>query len=89
MSHRTQITLTDEQYLLLKRESKRTGRSLSGLVRRAIDTAYRRRGRRYDEEAWEESFGLWRDRHFDSLEYLKRIRGPGLGYKLLGEDPPR
>jgi predicted CopG family antitoxin len=89
MSHRTQITLTDDQYLLLKRESKRTGRSLSGLVRRAIDTAYRRRGRHYDEAAWDESFGLREDRDLDSIEYVRRLRGPGLGYKLLGEDPSR
>lgn len=37
MSHRTQITLTDEQYRRLKRESKRTGVSLAELIRRRLE----------------------------------------------------
>jgi hypothetical protein len=81
MSHRTQITLTDEQYTTLKRESARTGVSLSELVRRAVAREY---GivRQVDERALEESFGAWQDRDFDGAEYVERIRRPGLGHRL-------
>jgi hypothetical protein len=80
MSRRTQITLTDEQYGLLKHESQRTGVSLSELVRRAVTSLYGTRRRSGDGFA--ESFGAWKDRDFDGAEYVERIRGPGLGYRL-------
>lgn len=81
MSRRTQITLTEEQYALLKGESERTGVSLAELVRRAITAAY---GRRRDGgvDGFAVSFGLWKDRDFDGAGYVERIRGPGLGHKL-------
>ena len=40
MSHRTQITLTDEQYALLREESRRSGHGLAELVRRAVERSY-------------------------------------------------
>ncbi|QDP98091.1 hypothetical protein FOE78_21265 [Microlunatus elymi] len=40
MSHRTQITLADEQYERLLTESSRSGLGLAELVRRAIDQTY-------------------------------------------------
>lgn len=40
MSHRTQITLTDDQYERLRTESERTGVGLAELVRRAVDRSY-------------------------------------------------
>ena len=40
MSHRTQITLTDEQYELLLARSRRSGVGLAELVRRAVDSVY-------------------------------------------------
>jgi len=81
MSRRTQITLTDAQYELLRRESERTGTSLAELVRRAIARTY---GRKRDPQVdgFAVSFGLWADRDFDGAEYVRRIRGPGLGHKL-------
>jgi hypothetical protein len=85
VSHRTQITLTDEQYALLKRESARTGVALAELVRRAIARTYSP-PRDDFEDALNASFGAWKDRDFDGLEYVRRIRGPGLGYRLLGDD---
>jgi predicted CopG family antitoxin len=81
MSHRTQITLTDEQYATLKRESRRTGVSLAELVRRAIVREYSAK-RRIDDRALDESFGAWKDRDFDGAEYVERIRRPGLGRRL-------
>lgn len=86
MSRRTQITLTDDQYALLKRESARSGVSLAELIRRAILSAY---GRPHDDgiDGFEASFGLWADRDLDSVEYVKKLRGPGLGYRLARDDP--
>jgi hypothetical protein len=85
MSHRTQITLTDAQYALLKRESKRTGVGLAELVRRAVDSRYARPAADV-EDGLEASFGIWKDRDFDSVEYVERLRGPGLGHRLLRDD---
>ena len=81
MSHRTQITLTDDQYALLKRESKRTGLGLAELIRRAVMRTYGR-GKPRDRDGFDASFGAWKRRDFDGAEYVERIRGPGLGYRL-------
>lgn len=81
MSRRTQITLTEAQYRLLKRESERTGVSLAELVRRAVTRTYgASRGRKGN--GFEASFGLWKDRDLDPVEYVKQLRGPGLGQRL-------
>lgn len=80
MSHRTQITLTDRQYAVLKRESERTGLGLAELVRRALAASYDARDR-LDDDALDESFGAWRDRDFDGAAYVEELR-PGLGRRL-------
>lgn len=81
MSHRTQITLTDDQYAALKRESGRTGLGLAELVRRALAATYRTPGGDRSA-ALDESFGAWADRDFDGEEYVERLRRPGLGARL-------
>jgi Ribbon-helix-helix protein, copG family len=83
MSHRTQVTLSDAEYRLLKRESERTGASMSELVRRAVSATYGEHRRRTGN-GFEQSFGLWKDRDIDPVEYVKQLRGPGLGYRLRG-----
>lgn len=40
MSHRIQITITDEQYAFLDGEADASSLSIAELVRRAIDTTY-------------------------------------------------
>jgi predicted DNA-binding protein len=81
MAHRTQITLTDEQYDRLKREARRTGASLSELIRQAVDARYA--GTVDDwEAALDAAFGLWADRVLDPVEYVQRLRGQGLGHRL-------
>ena len=40
MSHRIQITLTDEQYAFLQSEADRSSVSIAELIRRSIDTVY-------------------------------------------------
>jgi hypothetical protein len=80
MAHRTQITLTNEQYAMLKRESERTGLALAELVRRALSATYKTPGPGA-ASGLEESFGAWKERGFDGAEYVERLR-PGLGRRL-------
>lgn len=82
MAHRTQITLSDAQYAMLKRQSERTGLPLAELVRRALSLAYRTRSAQ--GAAWlDESFGAWAERELDGFQYVERLR-PGLGRRLPG-----
>lgn len=72
---RTQISLTAAQKRRLDEESEKTGRSMSALVREAIDEKY---GVDWDPEAakaaLEQAFGLWEDRDFTGQEYVEQIR---------------
>ncbi len=77
MSHRTQITLTEEQYSRLLTLSGETGLSLSELMRRALDRTYSGRGL----QALAESFGAWSGRPLDGQAYVERLRR-GLAARL-------
>ena len=74
MSHRTQITLSDEQYKRLRAESERTGLGLAELVRRALERTYGTK--RHDERirALERSFGGWAERDEDGAAYVDGLR---------------
>lgn len=74
MSHRTQITLTDEQYEQLRTESERTGTGLAELVRRALDRTYGTKKHHDRIHALDESFGAWSDRDDDGAEYVENLR---------------
>lgn len=80
MGHRTQITLTEDQYAGLKVRSQRTGVTLAELIRRAVDAAYGYNDD-LDDRAIDESFGAWRERDFDGEAYVEELR-PGLGRRL-------
>ena len=83
MSHRTQITLEDEQYALLRAESQRTGLGLAELVRRALDATYGYSPSKAERrERLDLAFGLWADRDDEELEQLRSALRPGLGHKL-------
>jgi hypothetical protein len=82
VSHRTQITLTDSQYQQLRTESEQTGRSLSELVRRALDNTYGGNAKKELLEAIDASFGLWSDRELDGEAYVDSMRH-GLGSRVL------
>jgi hypothetical protein len=73
MSHRTQITLTDEQYELLRNESRRRGVGLAALVRRAINRTYGIADRDDQLAALENSFGAW-EPSGDGATYVDRLR---------------
>lgn len=88
MSHRTQITLEDEQYERLRAESARTGLGLAELVRRAVDETYgsstvAERRRRLDL-----SFGSWVEADLDGEAYVEWVRR-GLGSRLAEQQAGR
>jgi Ribbon-helix-helix domain len=81
MSHRTQITLTEEQYSRLLTLSGKTGLSLSELVRRALDRTYSGSG----VQALADGFGAWGGRPLDGEAYVERLR-QGLAARLEPAD---
>jgi hypothetical protein len=74
MSHRTQITLTDEQYERLRVESQRSGLGLAELVRRAVDRIYGSIRPEETVHALDVSFGSWADRTDDGASYVDGLR---------------
>ncbi len=81
MSHRTQITLTDSQYMRLKQESDRTGVGLAELVRQALVVAYGDPACVDSAQVLEATFGAWRDSEIDGKAYVERVR-PGMPHRL-------
>lgn len=82
MSHRTQITLEDAQYALLRAESVRTGLGLAELVRRALDATYGTTPTVIEAKLRiDTAFGLWIERG-EELDGLSTSLRPGLGRKL-------
>jgi hypothetical protein len=85
MSHRTQITLTDEQYELLRNESRLRGLGLAELVRRAIHRTYGSANRDDQLAALESSFGAWEpgDDGATVVDGLRR----GMSHRLSATNP--
>jgi hypothetical protein len=85
---RTQIYLTDEEVKALKRQTKRTGASMSELIRSAIEQTYVRAGQPTKEEALRiinDTAGAWKGRTETGEEYVERMR-PGLLRRRYGRD---
>lgn len=74
MGHRTQITLTEEQYDRLRRESERSGLSLAELVRRAVDRSHGSATHRELLDALDASFGSWAELDLDGEGYVDALR---------------
>lgn len=81
MSHRTQITLTDEQYARLRAESAHSGMGLAELVRRALDRSYGASTHNEVEDALERAFGSWDHGADDGAAYVEGLR-PGMAARL-------
>lgn len=81
MSHRTQITLADEQYARLRAESRRTGLGLAELVRRALDRTYGSSNASETLRALDASFGSWDSREFDGAGFVESLRS-GMARRL-------
>ena len=84
MGHRTQIILTDEQYELLRSESRRRGVGLAELVRRAINRTYGSADRDEQLAALEASFGAWEPGD-DGASFVDQLRR-GLSQRLSAGD---
>ena len=86
---RTQIYLTEEQGRLLKSRSKATGRTISELIRAAIDSAYRRRretSRAEKVRIARRTSGAWTGFPESGAEFVERIRGSKRLSRLSGSE---
>jgi hypothetical protein len=81
---RTQISLSELEKRTLDELSARTGRSISALIRAAVDVMYlEQRSVEADLAAIDAAFGAWKDRDFDGAEYVERLRSGGRLRELL------
>jgi len=72
---RTQISLTDDERRALDVVSARTGRSISSLIRAAVDAVYGdERSMEDDLSDMRHAFGSWADRETDSEELVEHLR---------------
>jgi Ribbon-helix-helix protein, copG family len=75
MMLRTQVSLTVEERRTLDAEAARTGRSVSSLIRAAVETVYGlQRSGDEDLAAMRRAFGSWADRNVDDREWVDRVR---------------
>ena len=75
---RTQIYLTAEQGRVLESRSRSTGRTISQLIRDAVDAAYssgRQQTRAEQVRIARRAAGAWTEFEGTGAEYVERIRG--------------
>jgi hypothetical protein len=72
---RTQISLTSEERRALDAAAARTGRSISSLIREAVEIVYgTERSTDDDLAAMRRAFGSWTDRDLDGAAWVERLR---------------
>lgn len=72
---RTQISLTEEDRIILDAEAARTGRSMSALIREAVTRTYGYQGDiDKDVRAIDSALGAWHDRDIDGETYVEDLR---------------
>jgi hypothetical protein len=72
---RTQISLTAEERQALDAEAARTGKSLSALIRDAVEAVYgTSRSSADDLDLMRQSFGSWTDRKEDGASMVEGLR---------------
>jgi len=72
---RTQISLTAEERRFLGAEAARTGRSISALIRDAVERSYGSSRSSVDDlDLMRQSFGSWTSREDDGTTMVERLR---------------
>lgn len=72
---RTQISLTEAQRRVLDAASARSGRSISSLIRQAVDAVYGEEGSVEDDrKAMGRAFGSWHGREQTGQEWVDQVR---------------
>jgi Ribbon-helix-helix protein, copG family len=72
---RTQISLTSEERQALDAVAARTGRSISALIRDAVDSVYgAERSSDEDLAAMRRAFGSWKDHDLDGADWVEQLR---------------
>ncbi len=75
MMTRTQISLQDDDRRVLDEAAARTGRSISALIRDAVQQVY---GAQRSEEAdlalMDAAFGAWKRRRISGAEWVESVR---------------
>ena len=75
---RTQISLTAEERRALDEEAARTGRSISALIRDAVEIVYGvKRLTEEDLATMKRAFGVWKDRESDGEAWVEGMRSGG------------
>ncbi|HSH61783.1 MAG TPA: CopG family transcriptional regulator [Acidimicrobiales bacterium] len=75
---RTQISLTEEQRRTLDAAAARTGRSISALIRDAVDATFGSEHSVHDDlDAMRKAFGSWAARDVDGAAWVERMRSGG------------
>ncbi len=81
---RTQISLTAEERRALDAEAARTGKSISALIRDAVEAHYgTSRSTEEDLASMRRAFGAWDDVGTDGATWVERLRSGG---RLARED---
>lgn len=70
---RTQIYLDDETFLYLKKESERTGKTMSEIIRTKVRDKKDRDVQRILHSE-DDVFGMWKDRGFSVDQYMEEVR---------------
>jgi len=82
---RTQISLTAEERSALDAESARTGKSLSALIREAVERSYgSSRSSADDLDLMRQTFGSWADRDEDGATTVEGLRS-GSRLRRIGQ----
>ena len=71
---RTQIYLSDDLYFEIKKRSKKSKKSISEIIRKTLRENLMPNKKEEILSSINEAFGLWKNKEFDTEEYIRSIR---------------